>query len=281
MVELFIRRAFLLSAPRREAACSPGPPVAGSETPHASQVERTHLLGPGPLDGIGEASARAPALRHHGLGSLDPRSVPVALLLRQWQTHPTANTPIGSNAGFWPDCHRPALVPSKPPSSTDKRVSPHPAPRVATVARSPLSASVAGPSRFPAQGPSPPRVVAPILRASLRMRVDDVLPDYNTANVGALGKRARNLLNPGLFSTYQPAVTALTAAAPSDRCFFHSSGCKPQPRRGKPIARLVPVEENQAERTGAATSRIRAPRKRLPRTTLEELLSWRHEGHRF
>lgn len=41
VVELFIRRAFRLSAPRRAAAIPPGPPVTRSETPHASQVERT------------------------------------------------------------------------------------------------------------------------------------------------------------------------------------------------------------------------------------------------
>ncbi len=41
MVELFIRGAFLLSAPRRAAAYPPGSPVTRSKTPHASRVERT------------------------------------------------------------------------------------------------------------------------------------------------------------------------------------------------------------------------------------------------
>ena len=58
------------------------------------------------------------------------------------------------------------------------------------------------------------RVEAPILRASLRMRVDDVLSDYNTTQADAPGNRACNSPSRRMFSTYQPTVTALTGAAP-------------------------------------------------------------------
>lgn len=52
-------------------------------------------------------------------------------------------------------------------------------------------------------------------------------------------------------------------------------------RHGRPIARLVPeIERRQAEIDQALES-IRALRKQIGRVPLDELLSSRHEGHKY
>ena len=52
-------------------------------------------------------------------------------------------------------------------------------------------------------------------------------------------------------------------------------------RRGRPVARLVPVEDDAADRSRRAAQRILARRKRLNRAPFSELLETVHEGHRF
>jgi prevent-host-death family protein len=51
---------------------------------------------------------------------------------------------------------------------------------------------------------------------------------------------------------------------------------------GRPIARLVPEAERRQAEIDEALENIRALRKRIGgRITLEELLSYRHEGHKY
>lgn len=52
-------------------------------------------------------------------------------------------------------------------------------------------------------------------------------------------------------------------------------------RRGHPVARLVPVEDDAASRSRRAAQRILERRKRLNTASLPELLETVHEGHRF
>ena len=52
-------------------------------------------------------------------------------------------------------------------------------------------------------------------------------------------------------------------------------------RRGRPVARLVPVEDDELSRGRRAARRILDRRKRLKRASLSELLETVHEGHRF
>ncbi len=53
-------------------------------------------------------------------------------------------------------------------------------------------------------------------------------------------------------------------------------------RHGRPVARLVPVEEDERSRAYAAARRIRESRRRLKdKASLEEILETIHEGHRY
>ena len=52
-------------------------------------------------------------------------------------------------------------------------------------------------------------------------------------------------------------------------------------RHGRPIARLVPEAERRQEEIGSAIASIRALRRRTGKTSLNELLSARHEGHKY
>ncbi|WP_420448310.1 type II toxin-antitoxin system Phd/YefM family antitoxin [Candidatus Palauibacter sp.] len=53
-------------------------------------------------------------------------------------------------------------------------------------------------------------------------------------------------------------------------------------KHGRPIARLVPVEEDERTRAYEAARRIRESRSRLKnKASLEELLETIHEGHRY
>lgn len=52
-------------------------------------------------------------------------------------------------------------------------------------------------------------------------------------------------------------------------------------RRGRPVARLVPVEDDAASRSREAAQRILERRKHLNLAPLSELLDTVHEGHRF
>ncbi len=52
-------------------------------------------------------------------------------------------------------------------------------------------------------------------------------------------------------------------------------------RRGHPVARLVPVEDDAVSRSRQAAWRILERRKHLKRASLSELLETVHEGHQF
>ena len=51
-------------------------------------------------------------------------------------------------------------------------------------------------------------------------------------------------------------------------------------RHGRPIARLVP-EVTERERVEDVLGRVRTFRQTMPRLTLDEILSARHEGHKY
>lgn len=52
-------------------------------------------------------------------------------------------------------------------------------------------------------------------------------------------------------------------------------------RHGKPVAQLGPVQDQRRTDMAEAKARLEALRRRLPRIPLEELLSARHEGHKY
>ncbi len=52
-------------------------------------------------------------------------------------------------------------------------------------------------------------------------------------------------------------------------------------RHGKPIARIVPDATERNARAKAAVEGIEALRKTMPKLTVEEILSARHEGHKI
>jgi prevent-host-death family protein len=54
-------------------------------------------------------------------------------------------------------------------------------------------------------------------------------------------------------------------------------------RHGKTIARIVPEHSRDHERVRSAIENLRRLRESLPKTgvTLDEILAWRHEGHRY
>lgn len=52
-------------------------------------------------------------------------------------------------------------------------------------------------------------------------------------------------------------------------------------RHGRPVARLVPIEARDRSDVGEVIERMKRARARRPRVPLEELLAYRHEGHRY
>lgn len=52
-------------------------------------------------------------------------------------------------------------------------------------------------------------------------------------------------------------------------------------RHGKPVARLVPFEEQRQAEVAELIERIKILRRRLPRVPLDEILAARHEGHKY
>lgn len=52
-------------------------------------------------------------------------------------------------------------------------------------------------------------------------------------------------------------------------------------RHGRPIARVVPEQERRAEEIDKAIATIRCLRRHTGRVSTDELLSSRHEGHRY
>src|SRR5690606_16971374 len=142
MVELFIRRAFLLSARAGRWHILPVRPSPGRRLPTPARLNEPSAPGPDPHGR--DWRGLPPRTR---FASPRPRIARSEVCPCRPSSSPAANPPPGERS-HRVECrvlagpHRSALVPSKPPSSTDKRVSPHPAPRVATVACGPLSALV-------------------------------------------------------------------------------------------------------------------------------------------
>ena len=52
-------------------------------------------------------------------------------------------------------------------------------------------------------------------------------------------------------------------------------------RHGRPIARIVPEANRRQEEIDRAIESIKALRRRTGKVTLEELLAFRHEGHKY
>ncbi|MGD0561510.1 MAG: type II toxin-antitoxin system prevent-host-death family antitoxin [Roseiarcus sp.] len=52
-------------------------------------------------------------------------------------------------------------------------------------------------------------------------------------------------------------------------------------RHGKPIARIVPEADSRQARIASAMAEIEEFRKTMPRIALEDILSARHEGHKY
>jgi antitoxin (DNA-binding transcriptional repressor) of toxin-antitoxin stability system len=52
-------------------------------------------------------------------------------------------------------------------------------------------------------------------------------------------------------------------------------------RHGKPVAQLGPIQNRQREDVAEVMERKAALRRRLPKVSIEEILAWRHEGHKY
>ena len=52
-------------------------------------------------------------------------------------------------------------------------------------------------------------------------------------------------------------------------------------RYGRPVARLVPEAERRQAEISQAVDRIARRRTSAGRVTTDELIAWRHEGHRY
>ena len=52
-------------------------------------------------------------------------------------------------------------------------------------------------------------------------------------------------------------------------------------RYGKPVAKLAPVEDQRRESVAEVMKRMEALRQRLPKVSIDEILAWRHEGHKY
>jgi prevent-host-death family protein len=52
-------------------------------------------------------------------------------------------------------------------------------------------------------------------------------------------------------------------------------------RHGKAIARLAPEQDQQRAERARVIERIRSNRANMPKLTLDEILSARHEGHKY
>lgn len=52
-------------------------------------------------------------------------------------------------------------------------------------------------------------------------------------------------------------------------------------RHGRPIARIVPEFDRRQAEVDQVITNLQALRSRLGATPVDELLAWRHEGHRY
>jgi prevent-host-death family protein len=52
-------------------------------------------------------------------------------------------------------------------------------------------------------------------------------------------------------------------------------------RHGKPVAQLGPVQDRRREEIAEVIERMKRARAKRPKVSLEEILAWRHEGHKY
>jgi prevent-host-death family protein len=52
-------------------------------------------------------------------------------------------------------------------------------------------------------------------------------------------------------------------------------------RHGKPVAQLGPVQDRRREEIAEVIVRMKRARTKRPKVSLEEILAWRHEGHKY
>jgi prevent-host-death family protein len=52
-------------------------------------------------------------------------------------------------------------------------------------------------------------------------------------------------------------------------------------RHGRPIARIVPEESQRQQEIDRALADIQELRKHTAKVSVEEILAWRHEGHKY
>jgi prevent-host-death family protein len=52
-------------------------------------------------------------------------------------------------------------------------------------------------------------------------------------------------------------------------------------RHGKPVAQLGPVQAQRRQDVAQVIERMKRARARQPKVSLEEILAWRHEGHKY
>lgn len=52
-------------------------------------------------------------------------------------------------------------------------------------------------------------------------------------------------------------------------------------RHGKPVAQLGPVQDPRRQEIAEVMQRMKRARARRPKVSLEEILAWRHEGHKY
>jgi prevent-host-death family protein len=52
-------------------------------------------------------------------------------------------------------------------------------------------------------------------------------------------------------------------------------------RHGKPVAQLGPMQDHRREAIAEVIERVKRARAKRPKVSLEEILAWRHEGHKY
>ena len=52
-------------------------------------------------------------------------------------------------------------------------------------------------------------------------------------------------------------------------------------RHGKPVAQLGPLQEQRGEDVAEVIARMKRARAKRPRVSVDEILAWRHEGHKY
>jgi prevent-host-death family protein len=52
-------------------------------------------------------------------------------------------------------------------------------------------------------------------------------------------------------------------------------------RHGKPVAQLGPVKDHSREEISKVIERMKRARAKRPRVSIQEILAWRHDGHKY